>query len=65
MNDARLKSVLVNAVSGLLNAFLAQAGTLGSTLTCFELRVALTNNIESAFALHDLTVFVAPLHGHE
>ena len=49
----------------LLDTFFAEAGTLGGTLTCLELGVALANNIECALALHDLAVFVTAFHGHE
>ena len=47
----------------LLNALLAEACAFGRTLARFELRVALTDNVEGAFALYDLAVFVALLHG--
>ena len=49
----------------LLHSFFAEASSLGCALTGFELGVALADNIERAFALHDLTVFVALFHGEE
>lgn len=53
------------ALCGLLHAFFAQACTGSSTLTGFEFRVALANDIQCALALHDLTIGVTALHGGE
>jgi len=47
----------------LLYAFFTEASSFGCALACLELRVALTDNVEGAFALYDLAVFVALLHG--
>jgi hypothetical protein len=49
----------------LLNALLAEACAFGRTLARFELRVALTDDVEGTFTLHDLAVFVTLLHGQE
>ena len=49
----------------LLHAFFAEASSFGGTLAGFELRVALADDVEGAFAFDDLAVFVAALHGEE
>ena len=49
----------------LLHAFFAEASSFGRALACLELRVALTDDVEGAFALYDLAVFVALLHGQK
>jgi len=49
----------------LLNAFFAEAGSLGGTLAGLELRVALADDVEGAFAFDHLAIFVAALHGEE
>lgn len=49
----------------LLHAFFTEASSFGCALACLELRVALTDDVEGAFALYDLAVFVALLHGQK
>ena len=49
----------------LFDALLAEASSFGSTLAGLELGVAPTDDVEGAFALHDLAVFVTLLHGQE
>ena len=49
----------------LLHAFFTEASSFGRALACLELRVALTDDVEGAFALYDLAVFVALLHGQK
>ena len=49
----------------LLHALFAEAGAFGGSLAGLELRVALADDIERAFTLHDLAVFVALFHGEE
>ncbi len=49
----------------LLNALLAEASSRCCALTSLELGVALADDVECAFALHDLAVCVTALHGGE
>lgn len=46
----------------LLHTFFAHAGACCRALTSFELGIALADNVQRAFALHDLTIGVTALH---
>jgi len=46
----------------LLNSLLRELSSSSRALTSFELRIGLTNNIESAFTFNNLAIFVAALH---